>query len=268
MRLRRPDFTFKRFAQACSVILCLSAVQGYCIAADSILPDIPVVAVKGGCFEMGDTFGDGVFDEKPVHQVCVVDFRMGRYEITQELWQAVMGSNPSKVKHGGQYPVDNVSWNDARDFISTLNNRSGQKWRLPTEAEWEYAARGGGLTQRYAGSSAIENLGEYAWYDANSDGTTHPVGTKKPNGLGLFDMNGNVWEWCSDRYDRNYYKQSPRNNPKGDPFGINRIVRGGSASAKPGFVRSSYRDYVAPTVRGDLFGLRLAQDGAPADTSK
>ncbi len=243
-----------------AVILALLALPLACPAAATI-PEIQLTTVKGGCFEMGDTFGNGGLDEKPAHEVCVNDFRIGKYEVTQEQWQAVMGANPSKNKGGPHYPVDNVSWADARDFIRRLNEQSGQKWRLPTEAEWEYAARGGGMKLRFAGTDSKENLDEYAWYDNNSDMKPHQVGTKKPNGLGLHDMSGNVWEWCSDRYDRNYYKQSPRDNPKGDPFGINRIMRGGSASSGQGFLRASYRDYVAPTVRGDLFGLRLVLDG-------
>jgi formylglycine-generating enzyme required for sulfatase activity len=247
--------------QLCTVTLLVLSIPPACPAAGT-LPDIPVVAVKGGCFEMGDTFGDGGRDEKPVHKVCVDDFRIAKYEVTQELWQAVMGSTPSGIKSNGQYPVDNVSWNDAREFIRLLNIKSSLKWRLPTEAEWEYAARSGGMKQRYTGTNSIENLTDYAWFDNNSDMTTHPVGTRKPNGLGLHDMSGNVWEWCEDRYDRDYYKQSPTNNPKGDPFGINRILRGGSARAKSGFQRASYRDYVAPTVRGDLFGFRLVQGEA------
>lgn len=234
------------------------------LAADT-LPAIPVVQVKGGCFEMGDTFGDGGLDEKPVHRVCVDDFRMEKYEVTQELWQAVTGSNPSKVKSGGQFPVDGVSWNDAREFIKRLNEMSGRKWRLPTEAEWEYAARSGGLKQRYAGTDSGEALADFAWHSGNSDLNTHPVGSRQPNGLGLYDMSGNAWEWCSDRYDREYYKQSPASNPKGDPFGVNRIMRGGSAQTVTGFQRSSYREYVAPAVRGDLFGLRLAMDGSSVE---
>ena len=240
-------------------ILVILASPFPCLASGSI-PEIPVVAVKGGCFEMGDSFGDGGLDEKPVHNVCVNDFRIGKYEVTQGQWQDVMGSNPSKFKSGGQYPVDNVSWNETQDFIQRLNRKSGLKWRLPTETEWEYAARGGGLKQRYAGTDSEELLNEYAWFDTNSDMATHQVGTRKPNGLGLYDMSGNVWEWCSDRYDRDYFNQSPQNNPKGDPFGVNRILRGGSAVTGKGFLRASYRDYVSPSVRGNLFGLRLVLD--------
>jgi len=225
-------------------------------AADKA-PEIPIVFVKGGCFDMGDTFGDGGLDEKPVHRVCVNDFYMGRYVVTQEEWEAVMGSNPSHFKNGGKYPVENVSWNDAQEFVARLRRLSGLKWRLPTEAEWEYAARSGGKKEKFAGTDKESNLDEYAWHEGNSGMKTHPVGEKKPNGLGLYDMSGNVWEWVQDRYDRDYYRQSPADNPKGDPFGVNRIVRGGSAQTGKGFLRLSYRDYLASETRGACFGLRL-----------
>lgn len=234
------------------------------LAAEAV-PEIPVVVVKGGCFDMGDAFGDGGLDEKPLHQVCLDDFLMGKYEVTREQWQAVMGSNPATSEKGGQYPVDSVSWNDTREFIKRLNQKTGKKWRLPTEAEWEYAARSGGKKQRYAGTDVKEALREYAWNETNSDLKTHPVGSRQPNALGLYDMSGNVWEWCADRYDRDYYKQSPRSNPKGDPFGVNRIMRGGSSRSAAGFLRASYREYVAPDVRGDLFGLRLVLDLTSAE---
>jgi len=228
-------------------------------------PEIQVVAVKGGCFEMGDTFGDGGLDEKPVHQVCVDAFLMGKFEVTRAQWQAVMVGTPASVESGGQYPATNVSWNDAQVFIKRLNEMSGQKWRLPTEAEWEYADRSGGTKQRFTGTDSSDDLDNYAWYEKNSGLKVHEVGTRKPNALGLYDMSGNVWEWCADRYDRDYYKQSPMSNPKGDPFGVNRIIRGGSTSATKGFQRASYRDYVAPGVRGELFGLRLVLDKASPD---
>jgi len=225
-------------------------------AADKI-PEVPIVFVKGGCFEMGDTFGDGGIDEKPAHRVCLDDFYMGKFEVTQEQWEAVMGNNPSQFKRGGNYPVENVSWNDAREFTRRLGGLTGLKWRLPTEAEWEYAARSGGKKEKFAGTSDERNLDDFAWHEGNSNAATHPVGTKKPNGVGLYDMSGNVWEWVQDRYDRDYYRQSPHNNPKGDPFGVNRILRGGSARAGIGFLRASYRDYVAPDSSGACFGLRL-----------
>lgn len=226
-------------------------------AADKI-PEIPIVFVKGGCFDMGDMFGDGGIDEKPVHQVCLDDFYMGEFVVTQEEWEKVMGNNPSKFKKGGNYPVENVSWDDAQEFTRRFSRMTGLKWRLPTEAEWEYAARSGGRKLKFAGTSDERNLDDYAWYEGNSDDRTHPVGAKKPNKLGLYDMSGNVWEWVQDRYDRDYYRQSAHKNPKGDPFGLNRILKGGSALTGVGFLRSSYRDYVAPDTRGACFGLRLS----------
>ncbi|HEX9023766.1 MAG TPA: SUMF1/EgtB/PvdO family nonheme iron enzyme [Geobacteraceae bacterium] len=222
------------------------------------IPEIPIVFVKGGCFDMGDNFGDGGLDEKPVHRVCLNDFYMGRYEVTQEEWEAIMGSNPSRFKSGGKFPVDNVNWNECREFVRRLREVTGLKWRLPTEAEWEYAAKSGGRKQKFAGTDKEADLGDLAWHDGNSGMKPHPVGEKKPNGLGLYDMSGNVWEWVADRYDRDYYRQSPVDNPKGDPFGVNRIVRGGSAQSARGFLRTSYRDYLAPETRGACFGLRLA----------
>jgi formylglycine-generating enzyme required for sulfatase activity len=228
------------------------------VAAGEADLDIPMVLVKGGCFPMGDTFGDGGIDEKPIHDVCVADFFLGKYEVTQGEWTRVMGSNPSQYQKGNDYPVENVSWADAREFIKKLRQETGRPWRLPTEAEWEYAARGGGKKQKYAGTSSRNDLPEYAWFEENADFQTHPVGGKKPNELGLYDMAGNVWEWVQDRYDRDYYRQSPRDNPKGDPFGVNRILKGGSAYQDAGFLRSSYRDYVAPEAHGNCVGLRLA----------
>ena len=217
-----------------------------------------MVFVKGGCFSMGDQFGDGGLDEKPVHEVCVDDFYLGKFEVTQAEWERTMGSNPSQYKKGGDFPVENVSWTDARAFIGKLRRDTGKPWRLPTEAEWEFAARGSGKKVKYPGAGTEENLPDYAWFEANADFRTHPVGGRKPNELGLYDMAGNVWEWVQDRYDRDYYRQSPRTNPKGDPFGVNRILKGGSVYQAAGFLRASYRDYMAPETRGNCVGLRLA----------
>jgi sulfatase modifying factor 1 len=244
-------------APLCAFLFLITLVPSLATAVDKI-PEVPIVFVKGGCFEMGDTFGDGGIDEKPVHQVCLDDFYIGKFEVTQEQWEKVMGNNPSQIKKGGNYPVENVSWDDAGEFARRLGRMTGLKWRLPTEAEWEYAARSGGKKLKFAGTSDERRLDDYAWHEGNADGVTHPVGEKKPNGLGLYDMSGNVWEWVQDRYDRDYYRQSAHKNPKGDPFGINRILKGGSARTGVGFLRASYRDYVAPDTRGACFGLRLA----------
>ncbi|MDP3259083.1 MAG: formylglycine-generating enzyme family protein [Thermodesulfovibrionales bacterium] len=187
------------------------------------------VSVKGGCYQMGDTFGDGGSDEKLVHEVYVDDFYIGKYEVTQGQWKAIMGNNPSYFNNcGDNCPVERVSWNDVQDFINKLNSKSGKNYRLPTEAEWEYAARSGGKNEKYAGTSNESELGEYAWYSSNSGGKTHPVGQKKPNGLGIYDMSGNVFELVNDWYDSDYYKNSPKDNPKGPSSGQSRVLRGGS----------------------------------------
>ncbi|MBF0506507.1 MAG: formylglycine-generating enzyme family protein [Nitrospirae bacterium] len=214
------------------------------------------VFVKGGCYQMGDTFGDGYTDEKPVHEVCLDDFYMGKYDVTQGQWQAVMGNNPSRFKDcGDNCPVEMVSWNNAQEFISKLNKPSGgKKYRLPTEAEWEYAARSGGRREKYAGSDDIDSV---AWCGSNSGGTTHPVGTKSPNGLGIYDMNGDVWQWVQDWYGPNYYSKSARNNPRGPGSGSDRVIRGGSWSSGLNSVWASLRGYVAPDVRGSLIGFRV-----------
>lgn len=222
--------------------------------------EIPLVRVKGGCFRMGDSFDSGGADERPAHEVCVDDFSLGRYPVTQKQWVSVMGQNPSQYR-GDDLPVENVSWNDARAFIKALRVKTGRNWRLPSEAEWEYAAASGGKRQKYPGTSSEEALGEYAWLESNSGLQTHPVGTRKPNDLGLYDMAGNVWQWVQDRYDRDYYRQSPRRNPKGDPFGANRILKGGSVYQQATFLRVSYRDYQDPDKRANCVGFRLALSG-------
>ena len=220
--------------------------------------EIPLVQVKGGCFLMGDIFDSGVADEKPAHEVCVGDFSLGRYPVTQKQWIGVMESKPPQYREGDDLPVENVSWNDAQAFIRALNAKTGRKWRLPTEAEWEFAARSGGQKQKYPGTSSEAELEEYAWLESNSGLKTHPVGTRKPNGLGIYDMAGNVWQWVQDRYDRDYYRQSPRQNPKGDPFGANRILKGGSVYQQASYLRVSYRDYQDPDMRANCVGFRLA----------
>jgi formylglycine-generating enzyme required for sulfatase activity len=221
------------------------------------VPDIPMTYVKGGCFAMGDQFGDGAADERPVHEVCVDDFYFGTFEVTEGQWQALMNDTPLTSRRGANYPAAGVSWKDAREFSKRLNERTGRHYRLPTEAEWEYAAKGGGKRQKYVGSDNETALATTAWYGANSDNTRHPVGQKQPNELGLYDLNGNVWEWVSDRYDAFYYRQSPRQNPTGDPFGVNRILRGGAYDSTSSRLRTSYRDYVAPEVRSENIGFRL-----------
>jgi sulfatase modifying factor 1 len=216
---------------------------------------------KGGCYRMGDTFGDGKEDEKPAHEVCVDSFYIGKYTVTEEQWQKMMGSNPSSYKQCGRNcPVQGVSWNDIQKFIRTVNQLSGKNYRLPTEAEWEYAARSGGKSEKWAGTSSESGLGKYAWYNLNSHNQIHPVGQKQPNGLGIYDMSGNVWEWCQDWYGAYYYKESPKNNPQGPANGSARVVRGGSWVNLAWGLRASYRYRDLPESRTDMvLGFRLAR---------
>jgi formylglycine-generating enzyme required for sulfatase activity len=214
------------------------------------------VFVKGGCYQMGDAFGDRRSDEQPVHEVCVDDFYLAKYELTQGQWKALMGNNPSDNQGGDNYPVEKVSWNDVQDFILKLNDKTGQSYRLPTEAEWEYAARSGGKPEKYSGGDAVDAV---AWYQSTSQGKTHHVGTKAPNGLGIHDMSGNVWEWVQDRYDSGYYNGSPRNNPQGPSSGTHRVGRGGSWYNDARFCRSTNRYRYAPDLRDDFLGFRIVR---------
>ena len=216
-----------------------------------------MVYVEGGTFRMGATEeqGEDAYDsEKPVHRVTLSSYLIGKHEVTQALWEEVMGKNPSHNKLGGDYPVENVSWFDCQEFVKKLNARTGMKFRLPTEAEWEYAARGGDRSKgyKYAGS---DNLDEVGWYDGNSGNYTHPVGEKKPNELGLYDMSGNVWEWCQDWYGA--YSIEAQTNPTGPRSGGSRVLRGGSYWDDAWYCRVSRRSSFDPGFRFVLRGLRL-----------
>ncbi|MBQ8656432.1 MAG: formylglycine-generating enzyme family protein [Prevotella sp.] len=226
---------------------------------DAILSELlsNMVYVEGGTFTMGATReqgSDATNDEKPAHQVTLSSFHICKYEVTQELWQAVMGSNPSGFK-GAHRPVENVSWEDCQDFIRRLNDLTGKNYRLPTEAEWEYAARGGNRSYcyKYAGGSSIDDV---AWYMNNSNYVTHDVGLKRPNELGLYDMAGNVWEWCLDWYD--FYSSDIQTNPRSSSLGTFRMYRGGGWSYDAMYCRVSCRSRNLPTRRYTSLGLRLA----------
>ena len=217
-----------------------------------------MVYVKGGTFTMGATAeqgSDAYSNEKPTHSVTLSDYYIGKYEVTQAQWRAVMGSNPSKWK-GDNLPVENVSWNDIQKFIKKLNAQTGKKFRLPTEAEWEYAARGGNQSKgyKYSGSNSIS---EVAWYDGNSGDKTHPVGQKSPNELGIYDMSGNVWEWCQDWYSSSAYSSSSQTNPTGPNSGSHRVLRGGSWDNAASRSRVSDRGNNSPDDRFNRGGFRL-----------
>ncbi len=215
-----------------------------------------MVYVSSGTFTMGATSeqgSDAESDEKPTHSVTLSSYYICKYEVTQALWRAVMGSNPSNFK-GDNLPVELVSWDDCQTFINRLNSYTGRNFRLPTEAEWEFAARGGNYSRhyKYSGSNYISDV---AWYDGNSGNRTHPVGTKQANELGLYDMSGNVYEWCSDGYGS--YSPYSQNDPTGPNSGSRRVPRGGSWRSNARYCRSSCRDNYAPGDRGYYLGLRL-----------
>lgn len=212
-----------------------------------------MVYVSGGTFIMG---GDESSDQTPTHSVTLSSYYICKYEVTQALWRAVMGSNPSKFK-GDNLPVEQVSWNDCQTFINRLNSYTGRNFRLPTEAEWEFAARGGNYSRhyKYSGSNYISDV---AWYgdDSGSSGNrTHPVGTKQANELGLYDMSGNVWEWCSDWYGS--YSSYSQNDPTGPNSGSERVMRGGGRRNGAWNCRSSHRFSNSPGISDCSFGLRL-----------
>ncbi len=222
--------------------------------------EFKMIKVEGSTFSMGATSeqgSDADDDEKPVHSVTLSDYYIGETEVTQELWEAVMGSNHSRFKGNNQRPVENVSWNDCQKFIKKLNRLIGKEFRLPTEAEWEYAARGGKYSKdyvyKYSGSNYAD---EVAWYWQNSGRMTHSVKTKEANKLGLYDMSGNVYEWCNDRYGD--YQSNSQTNPTGPSEGERRVLRGGSWSSLDWYVRVSHRDNYTPDDHHIHYGLRLA----------
>ena len=227
-----------------------------------------MIRVNGGTFTMGATSeqeSDAESDEKPAHQVTLSTYYIGETEVTQDLWQAVMGSTVAQQRDkankewslrggGGNYPMYYISWEECQTFISRLNSLTGRSFRLPTEAEWEFAARGGNQSRgyKYSGSNSLGNV---AWNTDNSGNETHPVKQKSPNELGLYDMSGNVWEWCQDCYGS--YSSSSQTNPTGASSGSYRVYRGGSWGNDAGDCRVSVRNDYAPDARGDYLGLRL-----------
>ena len=211
--------------------------------------------IPAGEFEMGDED----HPDSPLHKVRITKpFYIGVCPVTQKEWKAVTGKNPSNFK-GDDLPVESVSWDDCQNFIAALNKLEGTwKYRLPTEAEWEYACRAGSRT-KYCYGNDEGKLGKYAWYHSNSAEKTHPVGTKAPNAWGLHDMHGNVWEWCEDWYDKNYYKNSLEKDPSGPSSGSFRVIRGGGWSSFAGYCSSASRAGGGPGGRGSNLGLRLVR---------
>ncbi len=220
-----------------------------------------MVKVEGGTFTMGATAEQGKDaedDERPAHQVTLSDYYIGQTEVTQALWTAVMGSNPSEFK-GDNRPMEKVNWKDCQTFIEKLNSMlsnelGGKRFALPTEAQWEFAARGGNKSKGYTYSGS-NNIDDVAWYSGNSGAKTHPVAQKRPNELGLYDMSGNVWEWCQDWYGN--YSSDAQTNPQGPASGSDRVNRGGSWYSSAEECRVSDRFNNAPGGRGRTLGFRL-----------
>ena len=240
------------------------------LPAGSVIRDAPdnieMVYIPSGTFSMGSNNAE---DEKPPHEVNLDGYYIGKYLVTQKDWVAVMGRNPSAFK-GDDLPVENVSWYDAQEFSRKLSEKTGQKYRLPTEAEWEYACRAGSTARLYFGNDD-SITGEYAWYKDNSDGKTQPVGLKKPNAWGLYDMSGNVGEWCQDWWDPEYYQRSVSNNPVNDEEYLyknpntgeesgQKVVRSGHFMHPPKGLESAHRHCTQPVRKSEMIGFRCVRE--------
>ena len=211
-----------------------------------------MIFVEGGTFQMGSSSGES--DEKPVHSVTLSAFNIGKYEVTQVQWKAVMGNNPSNFAGCDDCPVENVSWNDVHQYISKLNSQTGKNYRLPMEAEWEFSARGGKSSKGYTYSGS-NDLNSVAWNTDNSGSKTHAVGGKQANELGIYDMSGNVWEWCSDWYGT--YNSYSETNPTGASSGQLRVLRGGGWNYNADYCRTAFRIGNNPDNRYFNRGFRL-----------
>lgn len=239
---------------AALAVLVVNAAQ-----ADPVAASIQFVEVPAGCFPMGNEYGEK--HERPVHKVCLNAFSLGKYEVTQAQWLAAMGTNPSHFRLcGPDCPVDQVSWMDAQAFLAKLNAENVGKFRLPTEAEWEYACRSGGREEIYPGGVPSTDVSRIAWFNkAEAGDATHPVGGKAPNGLGIHDMAGNVWEWVEDKFVSPYGAGPDTKDAKIEE---RRVIRGGSWDGKVNYVRCGIRNRYEPTVRDFRIGLRIVREAS------
>jgi formylglycine-generating enzyme required for sulfatase activity len=266
---------FRMFIVCFGFSLCLTAPVFLGIAGESPKAELPakknrgrtfdlgkgvkleLVAIEAGSFIMGDDRGDA--EEQPAHKVTIgKPFYLGKFEVTQEQWEAVLDVNPSRFKDA-KLPVDRVSFEDCRAFVEKLNAQfagAEVSFGIPSEAEWEYACRAGDTGQFCFGGDE-KKLGDFGWFEDNAAGRTHPVGEKNPNAWGLYDMHGNVWEWTADWYDDAYYRESPELNPTGPKNGVSRVLRGGSWSDPAIYCRPAYRFCLPPWFRVHCYGLRV-----------
>ncbi|MCK9530600.1 MAG: formylglycine-generating enzyme family protein [Gammaproteobacteria bacterium] len=254
------------------ILMCAFACAAPVAAANAI--DVPpswkdpstgmeFVPITGGCYPMGDTFGDGDHNERPVHEVCVDDFYIGKYEVTQGQWTRIMDTNPSAFAHGDDYPVESIMLSEIEEFIRRLNQQGKGFFRLPSEAEWEYVCRNGGQPVRYGtgGDELSHGTANYFGDDGDPWPETAPVGTFPPNALGVHEMSGNVWEWVADVYASDGYEKHTRLNPLFTDSGPSRLVRGGAWSHDAHFARCSKRHmHCRPSVRYDIIGFRLVRE--------
>jgi formylglycine-generating enzyme required for sulfatase activity len=224
------------------------------------LPEVGIelVPIPGGEFMMGSD--DGPEGEGPSHRVLVKGYYLAKHEITQSQWERVMGSNPARFKGCAGCPAEQVSWEAVQGFLGKASALTERRLRLPTEAEWEYAAGGGSVHQRWPGTDRKEDSSEYVWYSGNFAGKTRPVGLKFPNAYALYDMGGNVAEWCADWYGKDYYRVSPEEDPGGPAGGGRRVVRGGSWLSGPDDTRTARRSGRSPSTRSPTLGFRVAMD--------
>ncbi len=254
-----------RTASLLSLFLCICSTPVSAQTAGSVFKDCPecpeLVVIPGGSFLMGSkpdpaiNFKPGS-EEQPQHSVAMNSFALGKYEVTEEQWSALMGNNPSTYK-GDMLPVQRVSWDDIQVFIQRLNAKTGKHYRLPTESEWEYAARAGSTTL-YSSGNDIAQLRQYAWFDDVRSAGPHPVGQKLPNKFGIFDMHGNVWEWVEDCFQKDYAETPVDGSASAEKAGCLRVNRGGSWWAGPEWARSAVRAWDSSVSRADHVGFRLA----------
>jgi formylglycine-generating enzyme required for sulfatase activity len=255
------------WASALAMLFCMAAAPAWAQGAGAAFRDCEdcseMMPVPGGTFLMGrksDPFSNvqPPPNEQPQHSVTLKPFALGKHEVTQEQWYALMGDNPSYNK-GRNLPVENVSWDDVQEFIKKLNAKTGKRYRLPTEAEWEYAAQAGSTANYSFGNDAAQ-LPQYAWYIVTARDKTHPVGEKLPNKFGLHDMYGNVWEWVQDCYADNYAGAPTDGTAAAERPDCERVVRGGSWESGPDYLRSAFRGRVRPANKVLNLGFRLARD--------